>query len=357
MRRTVMGVLAVLGLSAGAAQGQYLMVPESQTDTIWLFDPQNGSLVTQQWADMSFLGLPGDVLPLQAIQVGREIWVTDQAADTIAIFRVSKNTPELLTTISGATTGGLDNIRGIAYTDGVVFVANAGTGNGAPGTAILRIDPATRTVLGNFAVPSSPWGVLPYNGELLIALSGSSGGNRIVRYSTSGTYLGDFVPVTTSGIRFPYQLAVKDNGNILAAGFSPPNLLWEYSPTGEQIRSFTNSGGNRGIFPLRDGNVLYTNGTGILIHNETTGASSYAFGSGAESWSFRFISPLCLADYDGSGFVDSDDFTDFVGNFTLGCTAPANPDPACTWSADIDGSGFVDSDDFVTFVDAFTVGC
>jgi hypothetical protein len=348
-----MGVLAVLGLSTGAAQGQYLMVPESQTDTIWLFDPQNGQLLSQQWADMSFLGLPANVLPQQAIQVGREIWVTDQAADTIAIFRVSMNTPELLTTI----TGGIDNIRGIAYADGVVFVANFGSDNNAPGNAIVRIDPATRQILGSFAMPSSPWGILPFNGDLLIALSGNSGGNRIVRYSTAGVSLGDFVPVTTSGIRFPYQLALKDNGNVLAAGFSPPNLLWEYSPTGEQIRSFTNSGGNRGVYPLRDGNVLYTNGTGILIHNETTGGSSYAFGSGAESWSFRFISPLCVADYDGTGFVDSDDFTDFVNNFTLGCTAPATPEPGCTWSADIDGSGFVDSDDFVTFVNAFTVGC
>ncbi|HLO40799.1 MAG TPA: choice-of-anchor tandem repeat NxxGxxAF-containing protein, partial [Phycisphaerales bacterium] len=54
----------------------------------------------------------------------------------------------------------------------------------------------------------------------------------------------------------------------------------------------------------------------------------------------------CTADQDGSGFVDTDDFTYFVGLFEAG-------DPR----ADIDGSGFVDTDDFTAFVIAFEAGC
>ncbi len=65
----------------------------------------------------------------------------------------------------------------------------------------------------------------------------------------------------------------------------------------------------------------------------------------------------CPADFDGSGFVDSDDFVSYVDNFVLGCAGPADPDPACTQSADFDGSTFVDSDDFVAFVSAFEAGC
>lgn len=65
----------------------------------------------------------------------------------------------------------------------------------------------------------------------------------------------------------------------------------------------------------------------------------------------------CLADFDGSGFSDSDDFVAFVSVFTLGCTAPGVPVPECDRSADFDNSGFVDSDDFTTFVTVFTVGC
>lgn len=54
----------------------------------------------------------------------------------------------------------------------------------------------------------------------------------------------------------------------------------------------------------------------------------------------------CPSDFDGSGFVDTDDFDAFVGAFTAGID-----------EADFDGSGFVDTDDFDGFVHAFESGC
>jgi hypothetical protein len=54
----------------------------------------------------------------------------------------------------------------------------------------------------------------------------------------------------------------------------------------------------------------------------------------------------CPADFDGTGFVDTDDFTAFVLAFEAG-----------TDNADFDGSGFVDTDDFDAFVRAFENGC
>jgi len=55
---------------------------------------------------------------------------------------------------------------------------------------------------------------------------------------------------------------------------------------------------------------------------------------------------LCTADFDESGFVDTDDFDAFVAAFEAGDD-----------SADIDCSGFVDTDDFDTFVRRFEDGC
>jgi sulfatase modifying factor 1 len=69
------------------------------------------------------------------------------------------------------------------------------------------------------------------------------------------------------------------------------------------------------------------------------------------------VVPPCLADFDGSGFVDSDDFTLFVFAFARGCTAPRVPVPGCFDSADYDQSGFIDSDDFIAYVQAFEAGC
>lgn len=55
---------------------------------------------------------------------------------------------------------------------------------------------------------------------------------------------------------------------------------------------------------------------------------------------------FCLADVDGSGFADTDDFDAFVMSFELGDGA-----------ADFDQSGYVDTDDFDAFVHAFEAGC
>jgi hypothetical protein len=66
---------------------------------------------------------------------------------------------------------------------------------------------------------------------------------------------------------------------------------------------------------------------------------------------------ICAADFDGSGFVDSDDFILYAEHFALGCTDAGVPEPSCTRSADFDASGFVDSDDFVAFVSAFSASC
>lgn len=55
---------------------------------------------------------------------------------------------------------------------------------------------------------------------------------------------------------------------------------------------------------------------------------------------------MCPADYDGSGFVDIEDYSSFVTSFEQGSP-----------SADFDGSGFVDIEDFDGFVVAFEHGC
>ncbi len=55
---------------------------------------------------------------------------------------------------------------------------------------------------------------------------------------------------------------------------------------------------------------------------------------------------VCGADFDCSGFVDTDDFDEFVQAFEAG-----------TDDADFDSSGFVDTDDFDAFVLAFEAGC
>jgi hypothetical protein len=60
----------------------------------------------------------------------------------------------------------------------------------------------------------------------------------------------------------------------------------------------------------------------------------------------EYVAAGCRSDFDGTGFVDTDDFTAFVLAFEQG-------DERC----DIDGTGFVDTDDFTAFVLSFEFGC
>ncbi|HLO41084.1 MAG TPA: GC-type dockerin domain-anchored protein [Phycisphaerales bacterium] len=74
----------------------------------------------------------------------------------------------------------------------------------------------------------------------------------------------------------------------------------------------------------------------VSVFNECGGATSNPVDATAP----------CPADFDGTGFVDTDDFTAYVTAFEAG-----------EQSADFDGTGFVDTDDFTSFVLAFEAGC
>lgn len=92
-------------------------------------------------------------------------------------------------------------------------------------------------------------------------------------------------------------------------------------------------------------------GEGTILgysYSEDSGATWSAFGSD-DPYQIRVnITNVCAcpADFDCSGFVDTDDFTAFVLAFEEG-----------TDNADFDASGFVDTDDFTAFVLAFEAGC
>lgn len=250
MSTKVLCTCAAVALT-NTAGAQFLAIPDSTGDRIMTFDPFDGSLINPDFIlDGNGVGYDFQT-PKDAIGVGNEIWVADQLSDEIYRF-------DLAGAFLGAITGGMDNIRGMAFANNTVYVSNSGTNNGAPGDAVIMFDTAGNN-LGSF-LAGDPFDILEYDGALLVS---DIGGDDILRRGFNGTDLGVFHDSDgATGIDFPQQLAPRGT-NVLAAGFSPPDGLYEYDSSGAQVAFFGAVDGLRGAFVLGNGNILVTNGDGV----------------------------------------------------------------------------------------------
>lgn len=264
-------VIAAVGMAAGVAGAQPrtegvcdLMVPDSTGDRVMLFSSYDGSLINPNFIDL----VPqGAQTPINAVQVGQEIWVSDQLADSI--FRYSLDGSSHLGTI----TGGLDNIRGFEWVGDTVYVSNSGTNNGAPGDGVVTINSSSGLITGFFATgddgAGDPFDVLSYFGNLLI---NDIAGEDIDTFTTDGNFSSVFVESDgVSGIDFPEQMTTTSRGTVLAAGFSTPAGIYEYSSDGGLINYWDVGTAVRGVHELGNGNIMFTDGDGVHVFDPGTG--------------------------------------------------------------------------------------
>ncbi|NQZ61449.1 hypothetical protein, partial [Crocosphaera sp.] len=225
----------------------FLMIPDSVSDRIVLFDPLDGSLIDDNFIDGSVdTGLGIFQTPINAIQVNREIWVSDQVADAIFRFDLSGNYLGIVNdSDNDGTPEGLDNIRGIEFVNGLIYVSNSGTENGAPGDgSVVVVFDTDGNNLGFFDT-GDPFDIRAYNGTLLIS---DIDEDNIDRYTIDGVdsvFDENFVDSNgETGINFPQQITVREsNANLLVAGFTNiPDFnnggLYEYDAQGNQVNLF-----------------------------------------------------------------------------------------------------------------------
>lgn len=165
-----------------------------------------------------------------------------------------------------------------------------------------------------------------------------------------------------------YDIYWWSGGTRLAAP-NQVDLEWYFPGWGPSLISYLKANGDAAA-------VSGDSGGGVFVGDKLVGVISYAFnssngvlpdygfaslnngvpyhGSGAISltdpevrrWLMDNLVPYCRADFDLSGFVDTDDYDQFVHVFEAGEDL-----------ADFDRSGFVDFEDFTAFVRAFEDGC
>ena len=323
-------VCVVVGVLAGSAGAQqYLMMPDSAAanNRMVLFSMEDGSLVND-----SYFPLAGGTT-IHAMQVGNEIWVSEQVGDRISRWSLTGDS-------LGAISGGMDNIRGMEMVGGTVYLSNGGSQNGSPGAStVIMFDEAGSTTgfFSTAGLAPSPFSVLHHQGGLLVGASGQP--DDIHRFDLAGTPLGTFHNSTSIG--FVEQLAHASNGDVLAAGFTTGGITRFDPTTGAIISSFAASGA-RGVYQLGNGNIIWSNGSGAHVHDVNTGGSTNVYASaGGRYFDVLTLTPACgTADFDGDGDTGTD--ADIEAFFAcLGGTCCAT-----CWhlGADFDADGDVGTD-------------
>ncbi len=255
-----------------------LMMPDSTNNRIVLFNLSDGSV-----ADADYFPLQGGT-PIHAVQVGYEIWVSEQIGDRVSRWSLDGS---YLGAIGGGPAGGLDNVRGMSFGSGEILLANGGTANGAPGPAIVRIG-FDGTIAGSIAVGTvspSPFAILHIGSGYLVA--SSSPNDDIHRFNLQ------FEPAATfhnsTQLNFAEQMVPIAGDDVLVAGFSSDNLV-RLDGNGAVVSTIAASG-PRGIAVLGNGNILWTNGSGAHVYDVGTQVSTLVHaGSG------RFLSLFQYAD-------------------------------------------------------------
>jgi DNA-binding beta-propeller fold protein YncE len=272
MKRMLFSVVGAVALAfAGAAHGQFLMMPDSTNNRLVLFDPFDGSVVNS-----NLFGLAGGT-PIHAMQVGNEIWVSEQLGDRVSRWDFAGGS-------LGAITGQLDNVRGMGMAGNTVFVCNDGAANGAPGAALRMFDTSGGD-MGFFATPfSSPFGILNYQGNLLV--SSDAANDDIHQYTVAGASVGTFHNSTV--LNFAEQMDYDSAGNILVAAFSSNMVFTLNFNTGAIVGQFAASGA-RGVHQLGNGNIMWTNGSGAHVYDVGTGVSTQVYAGGGRYIDFLNI--------------------------------------------------------------------
>ena len=264
------------------ATAQFLLIPESGDDRVIAVNAFDGSLVNPNFLDIAPLAADAGVssTPIEVLEVGNELWVSDQVADRI--WRFDTNGASL----GAITSPNLNNLRGMEVVGDTVYVAQ-GSAGGAFGEGLVTIDVPTASVTGIFNgrpdADVSYQDIKLINGELLVTNS-DTGNDGIDRYLPDGTFLGTLVASDgVNGIDFAQQIKVRgSNGNLIVGGFSPPSGVYEYMTDGTFVGVVAGDPfGPRAGYELGNGGIAWTNGTWFR-----TDADIFV-----EGGNFRYITP------------------------------------------------------------------
>lgn len=362
MRRLISGMLSLsLCAACGAGLNNALVTPDNTNLFIISVSPATGSLTqfatkpAGRWLDVSDYIDSSTIGTLRhAMQVGSEVWISDQLSNTIHRFSAQVERPRFLGTLTD-----VGNPRGMGIVNGEVWIASGDIGGG---TGVARFGPGGQPI-GSFSA-EDPFAVLQLNSGSVLTANIQQ--NRLDRFQSSGT-IGAFAGVWSGAslIDFPMQVGRwNENGQdrIVAVGFGgfDPGLFVYAADTGQFVKRLLTIAvlpdvtvfNPRGFAPM-GGELLWTGSQGIFALNTTTWTSRVVYSG--ENFSCAFVGAIdflkyCPGDINNDSLVDDADFSMFVIAYNeLLCPELWSGYPAgCP--ADLNGDNLVDDLDFAIFV-------
>lgn len=240
-----------LVLDALPDSADVLLIPESIDDYVGIYDPETGD----------FLGyfIPSFEqfqTPLCAIAgPDNNIYISDQVSDAVFIFDRDGN---YIDTYADGSDG-LNNIRGIAFRDGHLFVTSGDDYVAEFDGPHSRLDDFINDGSDSFDIL-----FLDDGRALLSDIQGTS--NNVRLYDADGNFVQQIFLID-----FPEQLQTDSEqpGEYLNASFSD-NVICDFTLDNSYNFQIPWSSG-RGIYRLGNGNLLATNGSGVFELDPSTG--------------------------------------------------------------------------------------
>lgn len=336
MLRAALAPVAI-ALSAAAHAETLLLVPDTGADKIWAFSAFDGSVVSNSY-------IPADGRMKQVMQVaqlpGGTIVMADPGTSQscAADDAVREYTPcgQYIRTIASSADG-VCNPEGITVAYGKAWFVRLydAASEQTPGASALWSFEFDGTGLSQSCLNvglDKPWGVVPFQGGFLVSDSTDDNVEFVGLDCVSRPPFIDSDGVT--GVNFPQQVSLLADGTVAVASFSAPTQgLYFYAPNGTYLDVHIPATSPRGIFPLGNGEILYTGGTQVRAYNPTEFTDRLIINQAGAS--FRWIAAIerCESDLDCSGAISGADLGALLGGW--GAAGPS----------DLNGDGTTDGAD------------
>ncbi|MCC6426562.1 MAG: S8 family serine peptidase [Phycisphaerales bacterium] len=275
--------------------------------------------------------------------VARSVGTGPNGRDQIIFTPGSAGNDTFSYTIQGTSGGPSNAIVGVTVDNAGAYQDPANPGETVAGVDVSYYDLTNPSVLPDFNALAA------YKSDVMTRINFPSTNSM---YSTSerttdfGAVYEGYVSLTQPA-EYTFYANSDDGSKLYIGGTLVVNNDGLKSPQPLWLSMVEKSGKIKlkaGVHRIRVEFFEHTGSAGLIVSLAGGGMTKAAIP--AAMFSRDPDAPACPADFDGSGFLDSDDFDDFVQAFEAGDE-----------SADFDESGFVDSDDYDDFVVAFEAGC